>query len=1303
MKSTSPCLKEKGDGRGVSPSSVKQGPHKKRQRVVSRDSESSEEPYGIKGADKESGFSFWRNGFDHIEGDRFRKRSKLDVFEFDEYDRFDEMKDSGYDGEDSEEGGRTFLSPGDARQTQPEAGTSGGGGDIVYKRRNSFKGGSSSLHSTSSEFANQFVSRSADSLFTSKSSNASLDSIRVQGKNGVLKVQVNKRKGWDVMKTDNHPEAENCKTSKDGTVFTGNQLVHSSRALEARFDDQTGSDGRTGKAVLTLHKSMSTRTSQMQDSGSGDSDNSSKSARDFRSRKKVSRQQGKGKTTTPRKSPSAISNSRDERGKYSSGTEKQKLREHIKKMLLDAGWTIDYRPRRNRNYNDAVYVNTSGIAYWSIIKAYDALQKEASDKNESIAPANQSSFSPLPETILCKLTRKKRQKMERANKIKHQEKGGSGRPKQTSGRWSLKAKSGSEETSDEDEEEDYDEEEKLRTLKKERVKSLEAGNEFGSQHIDQVSHDEDPVCGNSKSSRLPLQGRKSRKLGRCTLLVRRANKGMNPNDGYVLYTGQRTLLSWLIDCGIVELSEKVRYVDRSCKRTLQQGWITRDGIHCVCCSEIVTIAKFEIHAGSQLRQPFQNIIIESGASLLQCLLEAWSKQAESAHNYFYNVVVDGDDPNDDTCSICGDGGDLICCDGCPSTFHQNCLGIEVLPAGDWHCPQCICAHCGVINDSDFGANTIKRALQTCSLCKKKYHFLCSTEVNICAENSSGSPFCGIECEELHKTFQKFIGLRNELEAGYSWSLIRRTVVDSNDSINTTPQNVECNAKLAVAQTIMDECFLPIVDRRSQANLIHNVLYSCGSNFKRLDYGGFYTAILEKGDEVISAASLRFHGTEFAEMPFIGTRHIYRRQGMCRRLFSAIESALCSFKVEKLIIPAISELLHTWIDVFGFHHIEQSVREKLRHVNMLVFPGIDMLQKVLIEKEQSKDEAITHTGPCNKEEIASDSMCQDPSVLINDSSIPDSPLDDEHACSEPVNGSAGYMNESCYPDEHNRVCVDDGTATNEKAGRPDSSGPPNSPHRKEFIHSEDENTSYKIKSEEMKLKSEYEMRCATDSSVADAKIKDRLMSTCALGKDVRLAEDAGNSDLLESRGPDYAEPVSYDGRVNSSPSEGCIVVITCTDMNINSKPCLEKCRPPHPEADLSSTIEIMSYTATCHERTTDEYSGDASAPQSSILSLHTSNGDIDMEDVEVLRTPNSHCHLSNDAAAAETSLHHTWKGTYLHKVSLPFSTLNATSECIAVAPDEDVEMNIDQQVVSNGVRHDEGSESAGGFRADGHYT
>ncbi|KAJ6324037.1 hypothetical protein OIU76_011358 [Salix suchowensis] len=659
-------------------------------------------------------------------------------------------------------------------------------------------------------------------------------------------------------------------------------------------------------------------------------------------------------------------------------------------MLLDSGWTIDYRPRRNRDYLDAVYINPTGTAYWSIIKAYDALLKQ-SDEDEARSRADGSPFTPLADEVLSQLTRKTKKKIEKEMK-----------------------------------------------RKKRDVSDSEDARETAARKSSSTRGDEESLDSGSREEKLS------------SFLKRGALR--NHHLGPILTTEEKVenladVLCWY---GILmRLSEKVRYMNRRRTKVMLEGWVTRDGIHCGCCSKILTVSKFEIHAGSKLRQPFQNIYLESGASLLDCQIEAWNRQESVKRLGFQAVDVDGNDPNDDTCGLCGDGGDLICCDGCPSTFHQSCLDIKMLPPGDWHCPNCSCKFCGVASDKNAkGDDTMIFELLTCSLCVKKYHKSCMQEIDTLSidTNSSAASFCGKKCRELFEQLQKYLGVKHELEAGFSWSLIHRTDADSDTSLQGIPQRVECNSKLAVSLSVMDECFLPIVDRRSGINLIHNVLYNCGaraelsgsvwgSNFNRLNYGGFYALILERGDEIISAASIRFHGTRLAEMPFIGTRHMYRRQGMCRRLFNVIEMTLCSLKVEKLVIPAISDLMHTWTEVFGFTTLDESLKQELKSMNMLVFPGIDMLQKQLgqentdgkritsivangMEFEDSEcikmavannsdaDSPVGHDplhfdsggleSPIGKNEVASaspDSQC--PGVSLNNVSTLNSSLDASH--------------------------------------------------------------------------------------------------------------------------------------------------------------------------------------------------------------------------------------------------------------------------------------------------------------------
>uniref|UniRef100_A0A8C8DXU6 RING-type E3 ubiquitin transferase n=1 Tax=Oryzias sinensis TaxID=183150 RepID=A0A8C8DXU6_9TELE len=49
-----------------------------------------------------------------------------------------------------------------------------------------------------------------------------------------------------------------------------------------------------------------------------------------------------------------------------------------------------------------------------------------------------------------------------------------------------------------------------------------------------------------------------------------------------------------------------------------------------------------------------------------------------------------DDPNEDWCAVCINGGDLLCCDNCPKVFHMKCHvpTIKIFPKGDFLCTFC---------------------------------------------------------------------------------------------------------------------------------------------------------------------------------------------------------------------------------------------------------------------------------------------------------------------------------------------------------------------------------------------------------------------------------------------------------------------------------------------------------------------------------------------------------------------------------------------------------------------------------------
>ncbi|XP_078284169.1 chromodomain-helicase-DNA-binding protein 3-like, partial [Rhinoraja longicauda] len=51
-----------------------------------------------------------------------------------------------------------------------------------------------------------------------------------------------------------------------------------------------------------------------------------------------------------------------------------------------------------------------------------------------------------------------------------------------------------------------------------------------------------------------------------------------------------------------------------------------------------------------------------------------------------------EDDHMEYCRVCKDGGELLCCDTCPSSYHIHCLNppLPEIPNGEWLCPRCTC-------------------------------------------------------------------------------------------------------------------------------------------------------------------------------------------------------------------------------------------------------------------------------------------------------------------------------------------------------------------------------------------------------------------------------------------------------------------------------------------------------------------------------------------------------------------------------------------------------------------------------------
>ena len=226
-------------------------------------------------------------------------------------------------------------------------------------------------------------------------------------------------------------------------------------------------------------------------------------------------------------------------------------------------------------------------------------------------------------------------------------------------------------------------------------------------------------------------------------------------------------------------------------KKLLVGYKKGYGILCSCCNAEISASQFEAHAGwSSRRKPYLHIYTSNGVSLHELSLSLSKDPRFSA----------GD--NDDLCSICQDGGDLLCCDGCPRAFHIDCVPLPCIPSGTWYCRYCQnnflkesnvernvnalaagriagidpleeinrrcirivksvavdhggCALCGC---HDFVKLFCPRTVIICDQCEKEYHVGCLKEHNLhnLEELPAGKWFCSTSCSDIHSSLVNLV-------------------------------------------------------------------------------------------------------------------------------------------------------------------------------------------------------------------------------------------------------------------------------------------------------------------------------------------------------------------------------------------------------------------------------------------------------------------------------------------------------------------------------------------------------------------
>ncbi|XP_031502114.1 uncharacterized protein LOC116265560 isoform X2 [Nymphaea colorata] len=397
---------------------------------------------------------------------------------------------------------------------------------------------------------------------------------------------------------------------------------------------------------------------------------------------------------------------------------------------------------------------------------------------------------------------------------------------------------------------------------------------------------------------------------------------------------------------------------------LLEGYKQGFGIFCYCCNSEVSPSQFEAHAGwASRRKPYLHIYTSDGVSLHELAMSLLKGRKMSAND------------NDDLCTICGDGGDLLLCDGCPRAFHtaqsQNALAagripdVEALENLRYRCtrvvkkPQVEIGGCVLCRGHDFSKSGFgPRTVMLCDQCEREFHVGCLRDHGLgdLKELPKEKWFCCTDCSRINTSLQKLI-LRGAEKLPPSLSNIVRKKLEEKDTVVNADLDIswqllsgrnaspDSRLLLSKAVAIFQDCFDPIVDTATGRDMIPPMVY--GRNIRGQEFGGVYCAVLKVNSVVVSAGILRIFGKEVAELPLVATTSGNQGKGYFQSLFTCIERFLGFLEVKNLVLPAADEAESIWTKRFGFSKMTpEQVSEYTRDVQMMTFQGTSMLQKLV---------------------------------------------------------------------------------------------------------------------------------------------------------------------------------------------------------------------------------------------------------------------------------------------------------------------------------------------------------------------